>query len=106
MSIDNINQERIATREEYKRIKESEVPAAKERGEGQQTEAAAKKRPKERVRIRMIPIWLRLVLLVVFTVVSLIAGAIVGYSVLGDGNAADVFSGSAWSHIRDLVEHK
>ncbi|WP_251552303.1 DNA-directed RNA polymerase subunit beta [Neobacillus muris] len=125
MSVDNINQERFQTREEYKRAKAAEVPhahagqergtavrAAAETGESrhavqeQKAAAAEKERPKQRVRIRMIPIWLRLVLLVVLAAVCLTAGAVVGYSVLGGENAADVFSGSAWTHIRDLVEKK
>lgn len=61
---------------------------------------------KKRVRIRLIPIWLRLVLLVILMCVSLMAGAVVGFSVLGDGKAADVFKPSTWVHIRDLVNKK
>ena len=34
---------------------------------------------------------------------ALVGGAMVGYSVMGDGKATDVFKKSTWTHIVDLV---
>lgn len=76
------------TREEYKKQKRSE----------EQPVSAG------RVRVRLIPIWLRIVLLVIMIALSVTAGAVVGYSALGGGKATDVFKASTWTHIRDLVE--
>jgi hypothetical protein len=107
MSVNNLNQQQIQTREQYKKAKgdaleqvrgDAETSTVKEK---QKTKAVP--RQNERIRIRLIPIWLRLVLLVVFTFVSLMAGAAVGYGVLGDGKPADVLKESTWTHIRDLV---
>jgi hypothetical protein len=58
----------------------------------------------ERVRIRLIPIWLRLILLVALIFISTTVGAVVGYGMLGNGKPADVFKESTWTHIRDLVD--
>jgi hypothetical protein len=121
-----MSQEQAKTREEYKRAKYEEqqkIKADRERvkEEARQRKMADKSRKLEekengkteaaphaykRVRIRLIPIWLRLVLLVVFVFVSLFSGAAVGYGVLGGGKVADVFKESTWTHIRDLVDKK
>jgi hypothetical protein len=58
----------------------------------------------KRIRVRLIPIWLRLILLVVLVFISVVAGAIVGYGMLGGGKIAEVFQESTWTHIIDLVE--
>jgi hypothetical protein len=58
----------------------------------------------QRIRIRLIPIWLRLVLLVVMAIFCVTAGAVVGYGLLGGGKVAEVFQESTWTHIIDLVQ--
>ncbi|MGG1557865.1 DNA-directed RNA polymerase subunit beta [Geobacillus thermoleovorans] len=64
-------------------------------------EAAA---PRRFVRTRLIPIWLRLIIVIVLMATSLAAGAVVGYSAIGDGKPLDVFRPSTWKHIIDIVE--
>ena len=109
MSVNHLKQ--VKTREEHKKTKEDGRKAV----EGTTTQKASKvksaqKAPAEstnkRIRIRLIPIWLRIVLLVIFTGAFAVAGAAVGYSVLGNGKAGDVLKGSTWAHIIDLVEKK
>lgn len=105
MSVNHLNQ--VKTREEFKKkIKEAN-------GDGPTTQKAAEVQhakkvvnANKRIRIRILPIWLRIVLLVIFTGVSMIAGAAFGYGVIGDGKAGDVLKGSTWTHIIDLVEKK
>ncbi|MED4206836.1 DNA-directed RNA polymerase subunit beta [Neobacillus mesonae] len=94
-----LNQEQVNTREEYKKTKSQSV---QKKDQKEKTEAAEK--VTKRIRIRLIPIWLRLILLVVFMVVGLIGGTVVGYGVLGGGKVADVFKQSTWTHILDLVD--
>ncbi|KMJ59307.1 hydroxymyristoyl-ACP dehydratase [Bacillus sp. LL01] len=61
-------------------------------------------RPKKlKWRIRLIPIWLRIVILLAAMVVAVIAGAMVGYGVLGGGDPMDVLNKETWQHILDLV---
>ncbi|AMQ21856.1 DNA-directed RNA polymerase subunit beta [Geobacillus sp. JS12] len=64
-------------------------------------EAAA---PRRFVRTRLIPIWLRFVIVTVLMAICLAAGAVVGYSAIGDGAWLDVFRPSTWLHILDFVE--
>jgi lipopolysaccharide/colanic/teichoic acid biosynthesis glycosyltransferase len=90
--------EQAKTREEYKRLKtESMKQVAAER---------PGKRKRRRLPTRLIPIWLRLVLLIVFSFVFMTAGAAVGYGKIGNGNPGDVFKMSTWTHIHDLIYKK
>jgi hypothetical protein len=57
-----------------------------------------------KIRIRLFPIWLRIVLLLFFMAISAVGGAMIGYGVLGDGKPADVFDKQTWQHVFDLVE--
>ncbi|MGN1401177.1 MAG: DNA-directed RNA polymerase subunit beta [Bacillus sp. (in: firmicutes)] len=70
------------------------------REEQRKTEAIDKQ---SRIRLRLIPIWLRIILFVLIVALSALCGAIVGFSVMGDGNLSQVFEKETWTHIRDLV---
>lgn len=111
MSVNNLNQEQVSTREEYKKAKQLAAQQAKQANkraeqakEAQSSEEQAQTAGK--VRVRLIPIWLRLVLLVVAMILCVTLGAMVGYGMLGDGNALDVLKESTWTHIVDLVNKK
>ncbi|MGG3739256.1 DNA-directed RNA polymerase subunit beta [Aeribacillus pallidus] len=84
--------------EEVQQIVKTREEVKKEKKEGEPSS-----RTKKRVRVRLIPIWLRLIIVVVLTFVSLVVGAVVGYGVIGDGKPSDTFKKSTWTHIIDLV---
>lgn len=77
------------TREQFKKEKMKDKPSVKE---------------KRKVRVRLIPIWLRILIVVFSIFISVIAGVIVGYGVLGDGEPMDALKKSTWTHIIDLVK--
>lgn len=77
------------TREQLKKEKLKNKPSMKE---------------KRKIRIRLIPIWLRIIIVVIALVASLLAGVVVGYGVIGDGNPMDALKKSTWTHIIDLVK--
>ena len=56
-----------------------------------------------KIRIRLIPIWLRVIMIIGLIFVSMTLGAAIGYGVLGDGKVSDVFKPSTWTHLIDLV---
>jgi hypothetical protein len=91
MTEKEILQEESKTREEIKAEKKNKKTSG------------AEEKPGKWVRIRLLPIWLRIILFVVFLAGSLIGGAMVGYGVIGDGKAMDVFEKSTWQHIVDIV---
>ncbi|MFP8782991.1 DNA-directed RNA polymerase subunit beta [Planococcus plakortidis] len=55
------------------------------------------------VQIRMFPIWLRVLLVIALLVVMAALGAMVGYGVIGDGNAGDALKWETWQHILDIM---
>lgn len=67
-------------------------------------EERKQKRSLRRPRRRLIPIWLRLVIVFVLVLLSGMIGAMVGYGVIGEGNAWDALKPATWQHIVDLIE--
>ena len=58
------------------------------------------------VQMRLIPIWLRIILVLLLLVGTAIMGAMVGYGYIGDGVPADVLKKETWTHILDIVSGK
>ncbi|MHA6259010.1 DNA-directed RNA polymerase subunit beta [Sporosarcina sp. CAU 1771] len=58
------------------------------------------------VQIRMIPIWLRVVLVALLLAGAIALGVTVGYGYLGDGNPADALKKDTWIHILDIIQGK
>ncbi|PRO65778.1 DNA-directed RNA polymerase subunit beta [Alkalicoccus urumqiensis] len=53
---------------------------------------------------RILPIWLRLVLILAAAAAAAIAGAMIGYSIIGGGgNPGDVLNPDLWYHIYDII---
>ncbi|ACJ35032.1 MULTISPECIES: DNA-directed RNA polymerase subunit beta [Anoxybacillus] len=67
-------------------------------------EEKQQKRSLRRPRRRLVPIWLRLVIVFVLVLLSGMIGAMVGYGVIGEGNAWDALKPATWQHIVDLIE--
>ncbi|WP_404446007.1 DNA-directed RNA polymerase subunit beta [Sutcliffiella horikoshii] len=89
-----------------KSLSREELRKAQKNKTRQQEEISATEeaQPKKyKFRIRLIPIWLRLIILVAIMAVAIIAGAMFGYGVLGGGNPMDVLNKETWQHILDLV---
>lgn len=79
--------------------KEEKQQKKKRANEAQQNEVS----PKGRVRIRLLPVWLRVILVLCLLVLVTVVGLVFGYSVLGDGNAADALKWDTWQHILDIM---
>ncbi|BCB05907.1 DNA-directed RNA polymerase subunit beta [Bacillus sp. KH172YL63] len=92
MSEKELLQEGKATRESVKAEKK-----AKQNNES---------KPSRWVRVRMLPIWLRILLFILLLAGSLALGAVTGFAVIGNGQAADVFKAETWQHIFDIVTKK
>lgn len=55
---------------------------------------------KGEIKIRL---WIKVVIFSSLILISIIAGLIFGYGVLGDGNKLDALSPSTWTHILDFI---
>ena len=58
------------------------------------------------VQIRLIPIWLRVLIILALLFIAVVAGLIVGYSILGDGDSSEVLEWSTWQHLIDIIKGK
>ncbi|MER1998527.1 MAG: DNA-directed RNA polymerase subunit beta [Lysinibacillus sp.] len=68
------------------------------------TEQKSEPNLSDRVRIRLIPVWLRVILVLCLLIMVIVFGLMFGYAVLGDGNASDVLKWSTWQHIIDIMK--
>lgn len=92
-----------------KQVSQEDTQAqTREQVKQQQREAKAKKEAgaSGRIRIRLIPIWLRVVIVTMLIAASLVSGLMIGYGVIGDGNPKDALKKKTWTHIIDLVQDK
>lgn len=56
-----------------------------------------------KMKVRLIPVWLRLLIVAILVSVSLMVGLIVGYGVIGEGNPVDALKKSTWDRLVELV---
>ena len=68
-------------------------------------QAGANRSPKW-VQIRMFPIWLRILLMILFLAGAAMVGLIIGYGVLGDGEPKDALKWETYQHIIDIKDGK
>ncbi|WP_261130984.1 DNA-directed RNA polymerase subunit beta [Bacillus sp. Marseille-Q3570] len=76
---------------------EESSPSSREERKQQKAEA-------EKLRVRLVPIWLRLIIVILLFALCLAGGLAVGYGVVGDGEMMDVFKKDTWQHIIDIVK--
>ncbi|KQL58913.1 hypothetical protein AN965_02260 [Alkalicoccobacillus plakortidis] len=80
------------TREERKRKQQEEENASRE------------DEPVKRGRIRLIPIWVRIILVTVLAGAALIMGLVIGFSVIGgEDNTWEVLKPELWYNIIDTI---
>jgi hypothetical protein len=85
---------------EKKKSQETEKATSREAMRKKEQEATKK------LRVRLFPIWLRVVCILVLCFVALAGGAMIGYGIIGKGNPMDVFDVKTWTHIRDIINLK
>lgn len=89
------------------KTKSPEAPIT--RAERNRLKAEGKEVPPKRtfwVQIRMIPIWLRVILVVVLFAGAIALGLIIGYGYVGDGNPSDALKVETWVHIINIMSGK
>jgi len=61
------------------------------------------KKKRKKPRRRIFPIWLRIIVVLILAAGALILGLMIGFAVLGDGEALDVLKMETWEHIVNIV---
>lgn len=66
-------------------------------------ELANEEQQRRFIRIRLVPIWLRIVLFLLLCIIVTAIGIVFGYSVIGEGESGDALKWSTWKHILDIM---
>lgn len=72
----------------------------------QKPDASQNQKPTKWVQIRLVPIWLRVLIIIILLIFAVVVGLTFGYSVLGDGESSDVLKWSTWQHLIDIITGK
>ncbi|RWZ58998.1 DNA-directed RNA polymerase subunit beta [Halobacillus fulvus] len=88
------NKSRTNQKEQKRQMKAEEKPSKK---------AKTKEKKPKKGRRRILPIWLRIIIVLLLSAVALIVGVMVGYGILGDGDPMDALQWDTWQHILDIV---
>jgi ribosomal protein S12 methylthiotransferase accessory factor YcaO len=89
-----LDQKQVRTREELKKVRAQE----------KQIETMRDRRKK--VRVRLIPVWVKVAIVILLTVASALAGTVVGYGVIGNGKPSEALQKGTWTHIIDIINKK
>lgn len=101
-----------AMRREYKQSqKHKSTDKANVSKSAQMRRQEKTKRRQERLqskkpRRRIFPIWLRIIVVLLFSAAALVAGLMIGYGIIGDGVPTDALKFETWQHIIDIVNKK
>ncbi|MGN7478122.1 DNA-directed RNA polymerase subunit beta [Solibacillus silvestris] len=94
------------TNELDRRVEQQEPTAKKTRRSLREVSEQNTDQPVRWVQLRLIPIWLRIILVLLIFVAAAYSGLHVGYSIIGDGAASDVLKWDTWQHLLDIMNGK
>ncbi|MFC0525267.1 DNA-directed RNA polymerase subunit beta [Pontibacillus salicampi] len=92
------NERREENKQQKKQGSENKTKTKKVKKQDKQEDKQQKK-----VRRRLLPIWLRLIIVILLCTLALLGGIMIGYGVIGDGNPLDALKLETWQHIIDIV---
>ncbi|WP_085994068.1 DNA-directed RNA polymerase subunit beta [Oceanobacillus senegalensis] len=96
------NPTREVEKEKDSQIQESEATKKTSR-KAHKKKLKEEKRKNKRPRRRVFPIWLRIIMVIILAAMALVAGLMIGYGVVGDGNPIDILKEETWQHIINIV---
>ncbi|WJE15377.1 DNA-directed RNA polymerase subunit beta [Halobacillus sp. ACCC02827] len=82
-----------------KQMKEKETAVKPKAGKNKPKKEKTTKKPRRRI----LPIWLRILIVLLLSALALLIGLMVGYGVIGDGDPTDALKVETWQHIWDIV---
>ncbi|AXF56361.1 DNA-directed RNA polymerase subunit beta [Salicibibacter kimchii] len=71
--------------------------------EGTKEKHSEQKGQKRALRVRLVPVWLRLLIVLFLLFVSVIAGLVLGYSVAGNGEGFRILRWETWNDLYQYI---
>jgi hypothetical protein len=89
-----VDEKQVKTREELKKARalEKDIETMRDR--------------RKKIRVRLIPVWVKVAIVIFLTIASLLAGTVVGYGVIGNGKPSEALQKGTWTHIIDIINKK
>jgi hypothetical protein len=89
-----VDEKQVKTREELKKARalEKDIETMRDR--------------RKKIRVRLIPVWVKVAIVIFLTIASLLAGTVVGYGVIGNGKPSEALQKETWTHIIDIINKK
>lgn len=89
-----LDQKQVKTREELKKARtlEKDIETMRDR--------------RKKIRVRLIPVWVKVAIVILLTIASVLAGTVVGYGVIGNGKPSEALQKGTWMHIIDIINKK
>ncbi|WP_017798175.1 DNA-directed RNA polymerase subunit beta [Oceanobacillus kimchii] len=106
MSTNETEKKQTRRAENEKAATSSEAQAAQNNRDTRKKQKKLQKEEKRNAkfpRIRVFPIWLRIIVISILCVAALVIGLMVGYGVIGDGSPTEVLKKETWQHIIDII---
>lgn len=75
----------------------------KEKEEKSSSSHEENKKTRKKGRERLIPIWARLLIILVLLILSVIAGLITGYGIVGEGDTFQILKWETWSRFLEFI---
>ncbi|MEK9197451.1 DNA-directed RNA polymerase subunit beta [Ureibacillus sp. 179-F W5.1 NHS] len=86
--------------------KESVKPSVPQEEKKEKRDKTIAEKPMRWYSFRLFPIWLRILLVLILLIIAAVSGLMIGFGVIGDGEAMNVLKWGTWQHIIDLMEGK
>lgn len=86
--------------------KERSLQSGQEAMKKNKADNKAKKNKEKKPKInrrRVLPIWLRILIVLILSALALVCGVMIGYGVIGDGNPTDALKWETWKHIWNIA---
>ena len=101
-----------SSQETSRKTEEESAAASEEQAVQQEISRKTEKKEKQqskrmqklnKPRLRIFPIWLRIIVVLIFAAAAFIVGLMIGFAVLGNGSPLDALRIETWQHIVDIV---
>ncbi|MFC7685805.1 DNA-directed RNA polymerase subunit beta [Ureibacillus sp. GCM10028918] len=85
---------------------ESTQPKVPQKEKKEKRSEKNQEKPMRWYNLRLIPIWLRIILVLALLIIAGAAGLMIGFGVIGNGEPLDALKQDTWQHMLDIINGK
>jgi hypothetical protein len=85
---------------------ESIQPQVPQKEKNEKRSEQTNEKPVRWYHFRLIPIWFRILIVLILLIIAAATGLMVGFGVIGDGEPLDALKWETWQHMLDIINGK